>query len=144
MGAASLTQGQTVTGTVTVSNYSSKAGPIFVYVENEPAFIAWGACAPCGGQTQLNKSLSSTGSYTFTWTAPSAGSYYFVLDAEYYNAAAPSSFSATAATTTTIQTSQTTPNTTTDYAGVAVAVVGAVILGIGLIAGTPARKSPGT
>ncbi len=144
MGAASLVPGESVTGTVAVSNYSSSAGPIFVYVQNESTFIAWGACAPCGVSNQLNKSLSSTGSYTFTWTAPQAGSYYFVLDAEYYNAAAPASFSANAMTTSTIQISQSTPNTTVNYGGVAVAVVGAIILGMGLIVGTQARKPPGS
>ncbi len=144
MGAASLTPGESVTGTVTVSNYSSSKGPIFVYIQNEPAFIAWGACAPCGGQNELNKSLSSSGSYTFTWSAPAAGSYYFVLDAEYYNAASPASFSAVGTTSATVQTSQTSPNTSLDYAGVGIAVVGAVILGAGLIVGTPAAKKPGS
>jgi hypothetical protein len=144
MGAASLVPGESVTGTVTVSNYSSSAGPIFVYVQNESSFIAWGACAPCGGDNQLNKSLSSSGSYTFTWTAPQAGSYYFVLDADYYNAAAPASFSANAVTTSSVQISQSSPNSTVNYGGVGVAVVGAIILGIGLILGTQTRKPPGS
>jgi hypothetical protein len=142
MGAANLNQGETITGSVSVSNFSSAKGPIFVYVQNESSYIAWAACFPCGGTNELNKSLPSSGSYTISWTVPKAGSYYFVLDDDYYNAAAPASFSATGLTTGSSPTTQTTPNNTLNYGGVAVAVIGAIVLGVGIVAGAPAKKQP--
>ncbi|MDA4127581.1 MAG: hypothetical protein OK452_10350 [Thaumarchaeota archaeon] len=142
MGAANLNQGEMVTGSVSVSNFSAAKGPIFVYVQNESSYIAWGACFPCAGTNALNKSLPSSGTYTISWTAPNAGSYFFVLDDSYYNAAAPASFSATGVTSASAQTTQTTPNNTLNYGGVAVAVIGAIVLGIGITAGAPAKKQP--
>jgi hypothetical protein len=142
MGAANLVPGEAVTGSVSVSNFSAAKGPIFIYVQNESSFIAWGGCAPCGATNQANNSLPASGTYSFTWTAPKAGSYYFVLDADYYGAAAPASFSASGVTSVTTSNTQTVPNSTLDYGGVAVAVLGAVILGAGLVMGSSAQKKP--
>ncbi|MDA4128807.1 MAG: hypothetical protein OK422_05095 [Thaumarchaeota archaeon] len=144
MGAANLSQGQTVTGTVSVSNFSAAKGHVFLYVLNESSFIGWGACVPCSATNYLNKSLPTAGTYSFTWTTPASGSYYFVLDDNYYSAAAPATFVANAAGATTFTTTQTNPNSTLDYGGVAVAVLGAVILGVGLVAGSPDKKQPPT
>ncbi len=140
MGAANLNSGEQITGTVSVSNFSAAKGPIFIYVQNESSFIAWGGCAPCGGTNELNKTLSSSGSYSISWTAPSSGSYYFVLDASYYGAAAPAHFSATGVTTASTQTTQSSPNTTLNYGGFAVAVLGAVLLAAGIVMGSAAKK----
>ncbi|MDA4120258.1 MAG: hypothetical protein OK436_06690, partial [Thaumarchaeota archaeon] len=63
MGAANLNQGEMVTGSVSVNNFSTAKGPIFVYVQNESSYIAWGACFPCAGTNALNKSLPSSGTY---------------------------------------------------------------------------------
>jgi hypothetical protein len=142
MGAANLNQGEPITGTVSVSNFTASKGPIFVYVQNESSFIAWGGCAPCGATNALNQSLPSSGTYTISWTAPAAGSYYFVLDDSYYNAAAPASFSATGTTSATSQVTQTIPNTTADYGGFALAVIGAIVLGVGIVTAAPTRKQP--
>jgi len=142
MGAANLNQGETITGSVSVSNFSSAKGPIFVYIQNESSYIAWAACFPCAGSNVLNKSLSSSGSYSISWTVAKAGSYYFVLDDDYYNAAAPASFSATGVGTGSSLVAQSTPNNGLNYGGVAVAVIGAIVLGVGIIAGAPAKKQP--
>ncbi|HZW84819.1 MAG TPA: hypothetical protein VFE91_02820, partial [Nitrososphaerales archaeon] len=140
MGAANLQPGEVVTGSVSVSNYSAAKGPVYVYVQNESSFIAWGGCAPCGGTNELNKSLPSSGSYSFTWTAPKGGSYFFVLDSDYYGAAAPASFQATGVASGTSSSTSTAPNTTLNYGGFGVAVLGAIILAAGLVMGAPAPK----
>ena len=140
MGAPNLQQGQKISYTVTVSNYTASEGPLFLYVQNESTFVAWGGCAPCAGTNEQNQSLSQSSPYSFSWTVPASGSYYFVLDASYYNASAAASFSATHVSTSTSQSTQTTPNTSLDYAGVIVAVVGAIVLGIGLVSGSPTKK----
>jgi hypothetical protein len=140
MGAANLANGEKITGTVTVDNFSSSKGPMFIYVQNESSFIAWGGCAPCGATNELNASLPTSGSYSISWTAPKAGSYYFVLDASYYGAAAPSHFSATGVTSTNTQTTQTNPNTTLNYGGFVVAILGSLVLAAGLVLGPAAKK----
>lgn len=140
MGAANLASGEAVSGSVTVSNFSASKGPIFVYVQNESSFIAWGGCAPCGGTNALNQSLPSSGTDTFSWTAPKAGSYYFVLDAEYYADAAPASFQANGVTSGTTTGTTTSPNTTLNYGGFGVAVLGAILLAAGVVMGAPAKK----
>lgn len=140
MGAPNLQQGLKITYTVAVSNYTASDGPLFVYVLNESSFVAWGGCAPCAMTNQQNQSISQTSSSSFSWTVPAAGSYYFVVDASYYNASAAASFSATHTTTSSSQSTQTTANTSLDYAGVIVAIVGAIVLGIGLVTGSPTKK----
>lgn len=143
MGAANVAEGESVTGSVSVSNYSASDGPIFLYVQDEPTFINWGGCAPCGVTSAVNATLSPSGTYSISWTAPAAGSYYFVLDASYYNAAAPATFSAAGVTTASVQSTQTSPNTTYNYVGFAVAVLGAIVLAAGLVIGPTAKKGTG-
>ncbi len=140
MGAANLNAGEQVTGTVSVDNFSASDGPMFIYVQNESSFIAWGGCAPCGATDQVNASLPSSGSYSINWTAPKAGSYYFVLDGSYYRAAAPSHFAAAGVANVSSQSTETSPNTTYNYGGFAVAVLGAIALAGGLVAGPAAKK----
>jgi hypothetical protein len=144
MGAANLNQGEPVTGTVSISNYSAAMGPIFVYVQNESNFIAWGACAPCGVSNVLNQTLPSSGSYTLSFTAPSKGSFYFVLDNSYYGDASPATFSANGQTVQITQLSITSGNTNLNYGGAAIAVIGSVILGAGIVMGTHPTKKPAT
>ncbi len=144
MGAANVVQGESVTGSVSVSNYSKSDGPIFVYVLDEPTFIDWGGCAPCGeSHAAVNASLSTSGSYSISWTAPAAGSYYFVLDSSYYGAAAPASFSASGVANTSVQSTQSVPNSTFNYAGFAIAVLGAIVLAAGVMLGPTAKKGTG-
>ncbi len=143
MGAANLNSGEQVTGTVSVSNFSASKGPIFIYVENESSFIAWGGCAPCGGTNEVNESLPSSGSLSISWTAPKAGSYYFVLESSYYGAAAPAHFSANGVATVNGELTQTTPNTTLNYGGFAVAVLGAFLLAGGMVMGPATKKEAG-
>ena len=140
MGAANLVAGEKITGTVSVDNFSASKGPLFIYVQNESTFINWGGCAPCGASNVLNATLPSSGSYSLSWTATQAGSYYFVLDASSYGAAAPSHFSATGAEVMNVQTTQTNSNDTLNYGGLAVAIIGAIILAAGLVMGPPAMK----
>ncbi|MDE1852429.1 MAG: hypothetical protein KGI38_01645 [Thaumarchaeota archaeon] len=144
MGAANLAKGESVTGSVSIANYTSSDGPIFVYVMDEPTFINWGGCVPCSeSSATVNATLSSSGTYSISWIAPAAGSYYFVLDASYYSASSPATFSANGVTTASVPSTQTTPNTTYNYAGVALAVLGALVLAAGLVLGTTAKKTTG-
>ncbi|GEM_PF-6481868 len=142
MGAANLNQGEPVTGTVSISNYSASDGPIFIYAQNESTFIAWGACAPCGASNLLNQTLPSSGSLSFSITAPSQGSYYFVLDSSNYGKASPATFSANGQVAQSTQLDITSPNSGLNYGGVVIAVIGSVILGMGLVMGTTRPTKP--
>ncbi len=143
MGAANLNQGEAVTGSVAISNFTSSAGPIFIYVQNESTFIAWGGCAPCGASNVLNQSLPSSGSYTLSFTAPKQGSYYFVLDADYYGKASPTTFSASGQTVQTSPISQSSPNSGLNYGGAIIATLGSVIIGAGIVMGArPPKPQP--
>lgn len=140
-GAQVLQKGEVLTGTFSISNYSSSAGRVFFYLQNESQFIAWGGCAPCNSPSINNWTAPSSGQYQFTWTVPYTGAFYFVFDDEGYGAVAPASFSATGVLTQTPMTTSTGPNSTLNYSGAALIVVGALILAAGLIARSPAKKA---
>lgn len=122
-----LNNGETINGTAQILSYNQTAGPIFLYVQNESAFIYWGGCAPCSlpssGYNNLeNYTLPSNGVKAFSWTAPYAGAFYFVFDNENYNQNANASL---AVSETSVSSS--TGNSTLFFAGLSVAVVGVII-----------------
>lgn len=143
-GAQVLSQGEQVTATFALTNYSSSQGPVFLYVQNISQFIKWGGCAPCTTPSIQNQTLPSSGTYTVTWTVPKSGSYYFSIDDESYNAAASAQFSANANQVNTVPVTTTQQNTTVLYSGAALIVVGAIVLALGVIVGgpKPTVKSP--
>jgi hypothetical protein len=127
-----LQAGETVNGTAQILSYNQSAGPVFLYIQNESAYIYWGGCAPCSlpslGYSNLeNYTLPSNGVKSFSWTAPYSGSFYFIFDNENYNQVANATFAATGTTTSTV-----TGNTTLVLGGLAVAVVGVIVAVVGL------------
>lgn len=140
LGAQNLSPGEVVTGTVSMSNYSAAQGPSFFYIQNESTFIAWGACAPCDVSNAVNQTIPSSGSYTFTWTVPTSGSYYFVLDNSAYNASAPATFVASTSASTSVPVTVTSSNTTLEYAGVSIVIIGAIVLAAGIVVGASRTK----
>jgi len=148
-----LQKGETVSGTASIQGYNSSAGPVFFYIQNESTFIYWGGCAPCalpsGGYTGLaNYTLPSSGTYSFTWTAPYSGAFYLAFDNENYNQKANANLQATGsfpATTTTIVSSPPSSMTTNNnlvYAGAIVMVLGIIIVALGAMmkSGKPPAK----
>ncbi|MDA4124640.1 MAG: hypothetical protein OK438_04215 [Thaumarchaeota archaeon] len=138
--AAVLTKGEVVTGTFTISNYSSSVGPIFMYAQSISQFIAWGNCAPCASPSLDNWTLPSSGTYTVTWTVPNNGSFYVSFDNEYYNAVAPAVYAANGTTTSTTNIITTTPNTTYIDLGAGLIIVGAIVIAAGVIMQGSAKK----
>ncbi len=139
-GAALLTKGETVTGTFTISNYSSSVGPVFLYVQNISQFIAWGSCAPCTSPSLENWTLPSSGTYSFTWTVPYNSSFYMSFDSESYNAVAPAVYLANGTTTETTSVVTTSPNTTFIDSGAGLVVLGAIVIAVGMIMPNSPKK----
>ena len=129
-GADTLTNGQSVTITLSVASYNSSAGPIFFYVMNESQWAAWGGCAPCTSPNLLNKTVTGGSSNSYSWTVPYSGPFYFVVDVESYGQSASVQF---AANSTQSMTTTTSSNPTYVQAGVGVLIVGAVVLAVGII-----------
>ena len=139
-GAAVLTKGESVTGTFTISNYSSSVGPVFLYIQNISQFIAWGSCAPCTSPSLENWTLPSSGTYSFTWTVPYNSSFYMSFDSESYNAVAPAVYSANGTTTETTSAVTTSPNTTFIDSGAGLVVLGAIVIAVGMIMPNSPKK----
>ena len=127
-GSHNLQSGQVVTGSYTVANFNNSAGSPSFLIMNESQWANWGACAPCATPTIMNKSV--TGSGTFTWTAPYSGAFYFAIDDSNYGQPLSISFVSNSVQSNAITTSN---NPTFVYAGVALVLVGAIILALGLI-----------
>jgi hypothetical protein len=130
-----LQKGETLNGTAQILSYNQTAGPIFFYIQNESTFIYWGGCAPCslpsGGYNGLeNYTLPSNGVKTFTWTAPYAGAFYLIFDNENYNQKANATLQANG---TVPSSGSAAMNPTIVAVGAAVAIIGAVIAGAGVI-----------
>jgi hypothetical protein len=138
-----LQKGSTVTGTATIQSINASAGPVFFYVMNESLFIDWGGCAPCGepssamGSLQAgsfqNSTVSSSGTYTFTYTPPSTGAYYAVFDDEYYGQSAQASLSANAVVPTAVTTNAPYLGGYLPITGAAITLIGLIIAGVGAI-----------
>ena len=141
-GAVVLTNGESVKGSFTISNYSASGGPVFLYIQNISQFIKWGSCAPCASPSVENWTLPSSGTYNFNWTAPYGSSFYMVFDDESYNAVAPAVYSANGTTTTTTAVTTTTPNTTFIDSGAGLIVVGAIVIAVGMIMSTSKKPPP--
>lgn len=127
-----FTAGQVVTGQASISGFNSSAGTAFFYVQNESSFIAWAGCSPCTGVNQLNKTFTSSGSITFTWTVPATGAYYFVFDNEIYNQKAAATFSANATQAGTANGQPGSMTSPASEAGIALVVIGAIIAIVGV------------
>lgn len=142
----SLQKGEALNGTAQILDYNQSAGPIFLYIQNESTFIYWGGCAPCAlpssGYSGLANYTISNGIEKFSWTVPYTGSFYFSFDNENYGQLANATFAATGAMPS--SGSGTMVNNSLVYAGAIVAVIGAIVTGIGVtIRGSPSsRKEP--
>jgi hypothetical protein len=130
-----LSQGAKITGNFSLTNYLPSEGLYFFYVENKSQFVAWGNCSPCGSPTVVNGTASSSGTYSFTFTTPASDTYFFVFDAESYNATSQANMvaSTTASTPQTV-TSQSL-NAGPVYGGLALLAIGAIIAGVGAVMG---------
>jgi hypothetical protein len=139
-GAVVLNKSDVVSGIFTISNYSQSDGPVFLYIQNQSQFIAWGACAPCNSPSLENWTLPSSGTYSFTWTVPYNGSFYMTFDDESYGSVAQASYAANATIITTNLVVTLNRNTVYLYSGAGLIAVGAIIVAAGIIVGTPTRK----
>jgi len=139
---AQLKQGQVVNGIFGLTNFTSSQGPVFFYIQNETQLVNWGKCSPCAWPTLVNKSSPSTGIYTFSWTAPAAGAYYFTFDPEYYNATVPAYFDANTTNVVPTTITTTSANTNVIYVAIGIAIFGAVLAGVGLVMGSSSSMSP--
>jgi hypothetical protein len=138
-----LQGGETVSGTATIQNFNQSAGPVFLYLMNESVFIDWGGCAPCtepssamghlaAGSFQ-NYTIPSTGTLSFTYTAPNTGGYYAVFDDEAYGSSAQASLSANGVTSATMTTNSPYVGGYLPLVGVAIAVLGIIIAALSLM-----------
>jgi hypothetical protein len=130
-----LTKGEVLNGALSIANYNASAGPIFFYIQNESSYVSWGGCAPCAGNNLENYTLPSSGSYSFSWTAPYSGPFYLTFDDEAYPQSAQAAFNANGTVTTT----NSIPNTSFGYPGVALSVIGVALAAVGSVVG--GRKS---
>lgn len=133
-------KGETVTGTATVSGYSSSSGPIFFYIMNESTFIDWGGCSPCSepgamaAGNMANFTLPSSGTKTFTFSLPTTGGWYMAFDDESYNANAQASITTSGVASVTSSTSSPYLGGSLPAIGAAIAVIGIIIGGLGFVA----------
>lgn len=138
-----LKSGETLTGTAQISSYNSSAGPVFLYIQNESAYIYWGGCMPCtlpssGYVNMENYTVPSSGVQTFTWTAPYTGAFYFIFDNENYNQNTQASASIAATVPSTTH-----GNSTLVFAGLAVVVVGIIVaIAAASMSGSPKPPKP--
>ncbi|MGI0086249.1 MAG: hypothetical protein ACREBQ_14310, partial [Nitrososphaerales archaeon] len=138
-----LQSGEKISGTAQILSYNATAGPVFLYIQNESTYIYWGGCAPCGlpsgGYVNLeNYTVGSNGMYSFTWSVPYTGAFYFVFDNENYNQNTNATMVATGAINST-----TSGNTTLVLSGLGVAVVGVIIAVAGAtMGGRPRPMKP--
>jgi hypothetical protein len=112
----SLSQGQTVSGTFTQVNGTRG----MFYIMSQPQQNFFGNCQPCAAPALLNASDKPT--YSYSWTASAAGTYYLVVD---------NSYGKKEAVTLTAATVVSSSNTTISYAmigvGIVLLIVGAVV-----------------
>jgi len=147
-----LQKDETVTGTATIQNYNGSAGRAFLYIMNESLFIDWGGCSPCKEPTKAvgsihpgtfeNQTITSTGTLSFTWTAPSTGAYYIVLDDSAYGTTARATLSANGVVSSEVTTNSPYLNGYLPLAGAAVAVIGVIIAAIGAVMAGRPRMAP--
>jgi hypothetical protein len=138
---AQVTNGEALTGTVSVSGYNASAGPIFFYIQNESQYINWGNCAPCASPSISNYTLSSSGgSYSFNVNSPMTGGIYLSFDDEYYGQPAQATVQVSGSNS--VSTATTAPNYNVDYLGIALIIIGALVAALGLAMGSkrPATK----
>ena len=146
-----LQAGEVMSGTAKIQNFSSSAGPIFFYVMNESVFIDWGGCAPCTEPSSTVGHLAtgtfqnntvSTGTLSFSYTAPKTGGYYAVFDDEAYGSAAQATLSANGVESSAMTTNSPYAGGYLPLVGVAIVVLGIIIAALSVMMKGKAKAMP--
>ena len=149
----SLQAGEVVTGTATIQSFNASAGPAFFYFMNESIFIDWGGCAPCTEPSSAvghlatgalhNATISSSGTYSFSYTVPSTGAYYLVFDNEAYGQSALATLTANGVYESPVTAASPYVGGYLPLIGVAIAVIGIIIAALSVaMKGTSKAASP--
>jgi hypothetical protein len=147
-----LQGGEQISGNAVIQNFNTTAGPAFFYIQNESLFIDWGGCAPCAEPSQAmghlapgsfqNFTIPSSGSLSYSWTAPTTGAYYAVFDDSAYGAPAQATLTANGVAPITVTTSAPYLNGYLPLTGAAIAVIGIIIAAIGAVMAGGSKSAP--
>lgn len=147
-----LQAGEVVTGTAAIQNFNKSAGPVFFYIMNESVFIDWGGCAPCAEPSSAvghlaagsfqNNTIPSSGTLSFTYTAPNTGGYYAVFDDEAYGPSAQASLSANGVASSTMTTNSPYVGGYLPLLGAAIAVLGIIIAALSFVMKGKPKMTP--
>ena len=147
-----LQAGEVVTGTASIASFNPSAGPAFFYFLNESVFIDWGGCAPCAEPSSAvghlatgsfsNYTMPASGTYSFSYTAPSTGAYYLVFDNEAYGQSAQATLSANGVYQSAMTTNSPYVSGYLPLIGAAIAVIGIIVAAMSVVMqGKPKTQS---